>query len=151
MDDDGYFSLGSTPPSSTLLPFSPSSSYSVVAPFAASISTVSAGSVRYNTFTTGDTNINTVSSHIRSELGGSFSGTWMIVADWYNVPQYGGSSVSVCTRTFRASYFICVSTFYFPQTRTLPTDSKELLLLMGPLHMLFLYITAHLWSGVGML
>ena len=109
MDDDGYFSLGSTPPSSTLDTFSTSSSYSVVAPFAASISTASTGSVRYNTFTTGDTNINTVSSHIRSELGGSFSGTWMIVADWYNVPQYGGSFVSVYTRTFRVSYFNCVS------------------------------------------
>ena len=109
MDDDGYFSLGPTPPSSTLYTFSTSHSYSVVAPFAASISTSSIGSVRYNTFTTGDTNINTVSSYIRSGLGGSFSGTWMIVADWHNVPQYGGSSVSVCTHTLRASYFNCVS------------------------------------------
>ena len=106
MDGDGYFSLGSTPPSSTLYTFSTSHSYSVVAPFAASISTASTGSVRYNTFTTGDTNINTVSSHIRSELGGSFSGTWMIVADWYNVPQYGGSTVSVWTHTLRASHLI---------------------------------------------
>ena len=97
MDDDGYFSVGSIPSISRLLTFSTSSSYSVVAPFAASISIASTGSVRYNTFTTGDTNINTVSSFIRSELGGSFSGTWMIVADWYNVPQSGGFSVSVCT------------------------------------------------------
>ena len=106
MDDDGYISLGSTPPSSTLDTFSPFSSYSVVAPFAASISTAYTGSVRYNTFTTGDTNINTVNSYIRSELGGSFNGTWMIVADWYNVPQYGGSSVSVWTHTLRASHLI---------------------------------------------
>ena len=151
MSTDGYFSLGSTPPSSTLYTFSSFRSYSVVAPFAADTSITYRGSVRYNTFTTGDTNINIVSSHIRSELGGSFSGTWMIVADWYNVPQYGGSSVSVWTHTLRASHFICVSAFYFPQTRALPTDSKELLLLMGPLHMLFSYITAHQWSGVGML
>ena len=109
MDDDGYFSLGSTPPSYAPAPFSPYSSYSVVAPFAASISTASTGSVWYNTFTTGDTTINTVSSHIRSELGGSFSGTWMIVADWYNVPQYGGSTVSVWTPTLRASHFNRVS------------------------------------------
>ena len=111
MDDDGYFSLGFTPPSPTLDTFSPSSSYSVVAPFAASISTAYTGSVRYNTFTTGDTNINTVSSHIRSELGGSFSGTWMIVADWYNVPQYGRTNVSVCTPILRASHFNRVSVF----------------------------------------
>ena len=95
MDDDGYFSLGSIPPSPTLYKFSTSRSYSVVAPFAASISVFYTGSVRYNTFTTVDTNINTVSSYIRSELGGSFSGTWMIVADWYNVPQSSGSTVSV--------------------------------------------------------
>ena len=150
MDDDGYFSLGSIPPSPTLYTFSTSRSYSVVAPFAASISTTQTGSVRYNTFTTGDTNINTVSSYIRSQLGGSFSGTWMIVADWYYVPQYGGSTVSVCTPTLLASHSNCVSAFCFSQTRALPTDSKELLSLMDPLHMLCLYITAHIWSGVGM-
>ena len=107
MDDDGYFSLGSTPPTAILKTFSISSSYSVVAPFAASISTAYTGSVRYNTFTTGDTNINTVTSHIRSELGGSFRGTWMIVADWYNVPQSSGSTVSFYTPIFKALHFNC--------------------------------------------
>ena len=150
MDDDGYFSLGSIPPSPTLYTFSTFRSYSVVAPFAASISTTYTGSVRYNTFTTGDTNINTVSSYIRSQLGGSFSGSWMIIADWYNVPQNGSFTVSVCTPTLITSHSNCISAFCFSQTRALPTDSKELLSLMGPLHMLFLYITAHIWSGVGM-
>ena len=92
---NGYFSLGAKPPSSSLRRFSASSCYySVVAPFAADMSTTQAGSVRYNTFITGDTNINTVSSDIKSKLGGSFSGTWMIVADWYNVPQYDWYKVS---------------------------------------------------------
>ena len=143
MSTDGYFSIGSIPLSSTLDTFSNSSNYSIVAPFAADTSITYRGSVRYNTFTTGDTNINTVSSYIRSQLGGSFSGSWMIVADWYNVPQYGGSTVSVCTPTLIVSHSNCVSAFCFFQTRALPIDSKELLSLMGPLHMLFLYITAH--------
>ena len=115
MSTDGYFSLGSTPPSSTLYTFSSFRSYSVVAPFAADTSFTYISSVQYNTFTTGDTNINTVSSHIRSELGGSFSGTWMIVAGWYNVHQYGGSFVSVWTHTLRASHLIMYLLFISPK------------------------------------
>ena len=92
---NGYFSLGTSPTYTTYNPFSRYSGYSIVAPFAADITTSSTGSVRYNTFTTGDYNIKRVSSFIRSELGGSFSGTWMVAADWNYVPLYYGSRVSI--------------------------------------------------------
>ena len=50
--------------------------------------------MRYQTFSTGSSNINTVSSYIRSELGVSFYGRWMLVAEWNGVPQYDESRVS---------------------------------------------------------
>ena len=74
-----------------------SSSYSVVAPFAADIDTTSRGSVKYTQFTTSDSSqMNRVSTFIRSETGNSFYGTRMMVAEWNGVPEYGKSTVS-CT------------------------------------------------------
>ena len=52
-------------------------------------------SVKYTNFTTSDSSqMNTVSSFIRSETGNSFSGTRMMVAEWNGVPKFGGSIVS---------------------------------------------------------
>ena len=70
------------------------SSYSVVAPFAADITTSSTGSVRYSE-SFSSTVMNEVSSHIRSETGADFYGTWMMVAEWNNVPLHDGSRVSL--------------------------------------------------------
>ena len=68
------------------------SGYSVVAPFAADITTSSFGSVHYSeSFST--TVMNKVSAHIRSETGVYFYGIWMMVAEWNHVPLYGGSVV----------------------------------------------------------
>ena len=61
------------------------SSYSL-APFAADIDTNVTGSVKYTQFIMyAFTQMNTVSSFIRSKTGNSFSGTRMMVAEWYNV------------------------------------------------------------------
>ena len=87
--------MGETPQYSSLDNFSGSSSYSVVAPFAADIDTTRRGSVKYTQFTTSDyTQMSTVSSFIRSETGDSFYGTRMMVAEWNGVPEYGESIVS---------------------------------------------------------
>ena len=67
-------------------PFSAYSSYPVVAPFAAYTYTNSiAGYVGYND--TLNSQLSVVSEHIRSEMGTSFNGTWMLVAEWNRVPS----------------------------------------------------------------
>ena len=87
--------MGETPQYSSLDNFPGSSSYSVVAPFAADIDTTSRGSVKYTQFTTSDfTQMFRVSSFIRSQTSSSFSGTRMMVAEWNGVPKYEGSIVS---------------------------------------------------------
>ena len=70
------------------------SSNLLVAPFAADIDITSRGSVKYTQFTTSDSQMNTVSSFIRSETGNSFYGTRMMVAEWNGVPEDHGSIVS---------------------------------------------------------
>ena len=87
--------MGETPQYSSLENFPGSSSYSVVAPFAADIDTTSRGSVKYTEFTTSDfTQMDSVSSFIESETGDDFYGTRMMVAEWNDVPKYQGSIVS---------------------------------------------------------
>ena len=70
------------------------SGYSVVAPFAADITTSNTGSVRYSE-SFSSTVMNEVSAHIRSETEADFYGTWMMVAEWNNVPLHDGSRVSL--------------------------------------------------------
>ena len=71
------------------------SGYSVVAPFAAAdITTYITGSVRYNE-SFSSTVMNEVSSYIRSETEVYFYGTWMMVAEWNNVPLFGEDRVSL--------------------------------------------------------
>ena len=84
--------MGQTPDVYSLNNFPGPSSYSVVAPFTADITTSSTGSVRYSE---SFSSMNEVSAHIRSETGAYFYGTWMMVAEWNNVPLRNGSRVSL--------------------------------------------------------
>ena len=87
--------MGIAPQYSTPGDIPGSSSYSVVAPFAADIDTSRTGSVKYTQFTTSDyTQMSRVSSFIQSQTGNSFSGTRMMVAEWNGVPKYQRSTVS---------------------------------------------------------
>ena len=79
----------------SLSTFPSPSGYSVVAPFAADITTSNTGYVRYSEYIT-NSQLNDVSEHIRSETGTSFNGTWMLVAEWNGVPLSSQSSVSTC-------------------------------------------------------
>ena len=92
---NGYFSMGQIPVDSSLTQLPGSSSYSVVAPFAADIDTSSTGSVRYNE-SFSSTVMKEVSTYIRSKSGVSFYGMWMLVAEWNGVPLSSQSSVSIC-------------------------------------------------------
>ena len=98
---NGYFSMGKTPQYTSLDYFPGSSSYSVVAPFAADIDTSRTGSVKYTQFTTTDSSqMSRVSTFIRSQTGNSFYGTKMMVAEWNGVPEYGESTVSCKVSTY---------------------------------------------------
>ena len=78
--------MGRTPRYASLSTFPGSSSYSLVAPFAADIDTSSTGSVRYSESSFALSQLNFISQHIRSKTGASFYGTWLLVAEWNGVP-----------------------------------------------------------------
>ena len=80
-----------TPRYASLSTFSCSSNYSVVAPFAADITTSKTGSVRYSD--SYNSQLSLVSEHICFIEGNSFNGTWMLVAEWNGVSLLSGSTV----------------------------------------------------------
>ena len=76
-------------------PFSSSTSYSVVAPFAADIETTVTGTVWYShTFFADDFWLGLVNDYITAQTGSFFQGTWMLVAEWNGVVSLTGSLVS---------------------------------------------------------
>ena len=93
INQDGFFSFGSSYTSSVPHTFSLTSPHHyIVAPFWGDIYTYYTGSIRYQIFTTGAAQLDTVSLFIRRQINSSFSGTWMLVAYWSSVPEYGHSS-----------------------------------------------------------
>ena len=71
----------------------PTSGLSIVAPFASDTDLSDFGSVRLNTYFSHNVKTTFISAYISSRLGVSFSGTWMLLVGWYDVPQYFGSTV----------------------------------------------------------
>ena len=81
---------------------------SVVAPYVADIDTEIAGIVRYtdfNTYSSSDSSMSTVSAFVRDETGDSFYGSRMMVAEWNGVAESGGSSVSVISIKLRCIFW----------------------------------------------
>ena len=64
-----------------------STRYATISPFASNIDTFTSGLVSYQTFSTGDPNIESVSTYITSEIGVTFRGVWMLVAHWFDVAE----------------------------------------------------------------
>ena len=71
--------------------FPSSSNYSVVAPFAADITTANTGSVKFSE--SFNSQLSVVSELIRFVKGNLFNGMWMLVAEWNGVPLLSGSNV----------------------------------------------------------
>ena len=95
ISDNGYITVGDCSSSGSL---SSSSSCSVVAPYRADSNTGIAGSVRYtdfDTYSSSDSAMTTVSRFIQDETGDNFYGSRMMVAEWNGVAEYGGFSVSL--------------------------------------------------------
>ena len=72
-------------------------SINVVSPYGADIDTGIAGVFRYTAFVTSHPEMSNVSEFISTEMGVSFTGTRMMVAEWDGVAKSGGSSVSSVT------------------------------------------------------
>ena len=86
--------MGQSPKLQSLEDF-PSTTYSLVAPFAADISTSDTGSIRYRVYQGSYIlQLDIINSYISSTRRESFVGIWMLVADWNTVPLNGTSTVS---------------------------------------------------------
>ena len=88
--------MGGVPCSASL---SSTSSCSAVVPYGDDSNTEIAGTVRYtdfDTYSSSDSAMTTVSRFIRDETGDNFYGNRMMVAEWDGVAEYGGLSVSLC-------------------------------------------------------
>ena len=102
VSENGYLSIGEAPTYPGALPDFPFSGNKIVAPFAASIDTLSYGTgiIKYTDFSTFDRYgfaMTDVSSFIQSMFPNDqyFSGTRMMVAEWLNVPLSSRSVSSV--------------------------------------------------------
>ena len=103
---EGYFSVGDTLSRVYNVPqrFSSSSPFThFIAPFWSN-SDISnrVGNVSYEVHTRyhAPNLINLVSSFISQQQQVQFNGTWMLVARWNNVPQFGGSLTDVSTMSY---------------------------------------------------
>ena len=94
------FSFGSTFISTSTSPFSSTSAQNyVIAPFWSDIDISRGyGNIKYQSYyynfdgSTARSLLNQVSTFINGQLDTSFSGTWMLVAEWDQVPEYSEST-----------------------------------------------------------
>ena len=70
-----------------------SSSYYLVAPFWARHDITTIAEVSYEVHNGSTGLLSHVSAFIRQQQNTDFSGQWMVVAEWTDVPQYGSTSV----------------------------------------------------------
>lgn len=89
---DGYFSFGRAVTCCPTLSLSSSTSNYIVAPFETNINIASGtGSVSYevHNITTSPSLLSQVNRYVQRNMQTWFSGIWMLVAEWNNVPQSG--------------------------------------------------------------
>ena len=67
----------------------------MVVPYGADLDPSEAGTVRYTAFSSDYSQLNAVSSFIRSQSSNYFYGTRMMIAEWNGVPRFSGPSVSL--------------------------------------------------------
>lgn len=98
---NGYISMENKPNNSKLKPFPLSDAYKIVAPFAKSIDLSIGGNITYtgfSDFTFKRSQLNDVSEFIEERIAYLSLFFWkrMMVVEWNNVSESGGSSVSSC-------------------------------------------------------
>ena len=96
---DGYFSFGRPVACCPDLSLSSTVSNYIVAPFGSNTNIASGtGSVSYevHNMTTSPGLLSKVNKHIQRSEQVRFAGTWMLVAEWNDVPQSGQTNGMVC-------------------------------------------------------
>ena len=90
--------------------FSPSfSDAALVAPFWADNDISNrVGAISYEVHSSGSP-ISRVSTFISQQQQVQFSGSWMLLAEWNNVPQFNGSTDDVCTKLYTLYIFIQIA------------------------------------------
>ncbi len=96
MITNGYFSF-TDPPFTSCCPHLFSSSDGAtytVAPFWSDIDTRALGKVSYRVITNAnsETTVAKVSDFVNRRMNTTFSGAWMVVAEWYEVPKFNSKS-----------------------------------------------------------
>ena len=103
VSSNGFFSFDTEVTYSTPQLFSSSSPQDhLVAPFWANNDISNrVGSISYEVHSSGTTSdyISSVSAFISQQKEVRFSGTWMLLAEWNSVPQFGGPLTIVSTKT----------------------------------------------------
>ena len=94
--------------------------FHLVAPFWADINiAVGVGNISYQTFTTGSPLLDIVNNFISDEEDFDFSGRWMLLTEWNDVPPFGGpinqvigqegaSPPMYSSHVFYVSYYDCI-------------------------------------------
>ena len=73
----------------------------LVAPFWDDIVTTNRGKISYKVFTgTSHTLIQRVSSFVTYKMNGTFSGNWMLVAEWRDVAEFGTTNLRVSVQFY---------------------------------------------------
>ena len=92
--------------------------------------------------------MNTVSSYISSELGVSFHGSWMLVAEWNGVPRYSASNVSYSSNANHATILLPFNTAMIILQSTTNTFQGVLITDGTTSYAVFLYYCSSMeWSG----
>ena len=96
VSSNGLLSFGRSETYSNPVLFPNSSSYSfLVAPFWADHDPRPAGQISYEVHNTNTPTLLSINRYIRQTMEPSFQGTWMIVAEWNDVPEYGTDNMKV--------------------------------------------------------
>ena len=98
-----------------------------VAPFWEDIITTQGGKISYQVFSSAQTpdTLHQVSTFVSYQTNATFSGSWMLVAEWNAVPQFNGLSKLVSPVVFSRGFFRFIFRCIF-FTNYRQTHSKEL-------------------------
>ena len=81
-----------------------------MAPFWADINiATSVGEIYYQVYTSGSEfdGLDNVSSFISAEMEVSFSGSWMLVAEWHEVIEFGQSTATTAVSQLDCNLMVC--------------------------------------------
>ena len=126
VNSNGYLSFGRSVTFSTPYPFPKSQDYTyMVAPFWTKQDARIEGEVSFEVHnaSTSDKLLRQVSSYINNNMQNSFSGTWMVVAEWNGVPK---NETTRKVRLNNGNFLVCWFMVFLSPQYIRPTHIKDL-------------------------